>query len=60
MKAESKLFAFRLAEKRNRETRMNDGKWRARPGVSLAGCTPAAYGNYRSIYNPSGDTGVFC
>ena len=57
----SKLFAFQLADKRER----GDGKWRARDGVSVAGCTELPNGNYRDNIFANGhpappDGGYFC
>lgn len=42
MKMEKRTFAFRLADKKE-----GSGKWSARQGVSLAGCTELPNGNYR-------------
>jgi hypothetical protein len=58
---EKRTFAFRLADKRE-----NSGKWKAREGVSLAGCTELPNHNYRdNIFWPGGqpapeDGGYFC
>jgi hypothetical protein len=48
---EKKTFAFKLADK----TPKGAGKWKARDGVALAGCTEVVHMNYRES-----DTGVFC
>lgn len=48
---DKKTFAFKLAEKSQKHD-----KWKAREGVSRAGCTdPQDVGNYRY-----GDNGVWC
>jgi hypothetical protein len=52
---EKKTFAFKLADK----TPKGPGKWQARDGVALAGCTEIIHMNYREL-KPNGDTGVFC
>jgi hypothetical protein len=39
MNTEKKLFAFRLAEKQSASVDGNNGKWKARDGVAVAGCT---------------------
>ncbi|HWT13325.1 MAG TPA: hypothetical protein VN231_11270 [Allosphingosinicella sp.] len=50
---EKKVFAFKLADK-------NNGKWKAREGVSLAGCTdPTGQGLHRYMTR-TGDNGVWC
>ena len=51
MKTESKTFAFRLA---GRDV-APEGKWTARKGPAVAGCSEVWRMNYRE-----GDTGVFC
>jgi hypothetical protein len=56
---EKKTFAFKLAE------RQSVGKWKARDGVSLAGCTEIPNGNYRDNIYGNGhpapqDGGLFC
>jgi len=61
MGIEKKSFAFRLAEKNESAS----GKWQARDGVALAGCTEAALGNYRDNIYGNGrpapeDGGLFC
>lgn len=53
-----KTFAFKLAEKKP----SSPGKWRARDGVSVAGCTLP---DYRSNYDAYGhyrgpDGGYWC
>ena len=64
MNNDKKVFAFKLAEKKKAST----GKWKAREGVSLAGCTDSTgYGDYRDSLNiPFGgdemgqDQGFWC
>lgn len=51
MKTESKTFAFRLADR----DAAPEGKWAARKGPAIAGCSEVERLNYRE-----GDTGVFC
>jgi hypothetical protein len=61
MKTGTRTFAFKLADKEE-----GSGKWTARRGVSLAGCTELPNGNYRDdIFWPHGgpapeDGGYFC
>jgi hypothetical protein len=52
---EKKTFAFKLADK----SANGAGKWKARDGVSLAGCSEVAFGNYRDTRRV-GDDGIFC
>lgn len=62
MNTTKKTFAFRLA---NRPA-STGGKWVARPGLALAGCTdPLDVGNFRESYDYSGfykgiDKGYYC
>jgi hypothetical protein len=42
MNTQKKLFAFKLAEKQSRNIDQNDGKWKARDGVAIAGCCAPA------------------
>jgi hypothetical protein len=50
-----KTFAFKLADKSAKSA----SKWAARDGVSLAGCSEVAWGNWRaSRYR--GDDGIYC
>jgi hypothetical protein len=57
MNNDKKVFAFKLAEKKEKETeKAAPAKWKAREGISLAGCTdPTNRGMYR--YS---DNGVWC
>ncbi len=54
MKNNSKVFAFKLAEK----TQQTKTPWKAREGVAIAGCTtrPGEMGMPRCNY----DAGAFC
>lgn len=57
MSTQSTLFAFKLAEKRS-----DNPKWKAREGVSVAGCTEP---DYRSDFDIFGqyqgrDGGYWC
>lgn len=56
MEKTPKTFAFRLAE-RGSPTKT---QWKAREGAPIAGCTEAAFGQYRSTYRINGDGGVYC
>jgi hypothetical protein len=58
---EKKTFAFKLADK----SAKSDGKWKARDGVALAGCTELPNHNYRDNIFANGhpapeDGGYFC
>lgn len=54
---ERKTFAFRLAEKSPRDT----GKWKAREGVSVAGCTDYLFpDNLRYSVGSGRDNGAYC
>jgi hypothetical protein len=56
MNTQKKLFAFKLADKQDKAT----PKWKARDGVSLAGCTDATGdGDFRGFGHVR-DSGVFC
>ncbi|HMG46082.1 MAG TPA: hypothetical protein VK614_01290 [Allosphingosinicella sp.] len=48
---EKKTFAFKLAARSPKDT----GKWTARDGVALAGCSEVVHMNYRE-----GDNSTFC
>jgi hypothetical protein len=48
---EKKTFAFKLADKSTKGA----GKWKARDGVAVAGCTEVRFGNYRDTFNTSDD-----
>ena len=58
---EKRTFAFKLADKKV----LDDGRWKVRDGVALAGCTAAAFGNYRNNIYTNGrpaptDGGYYC
>lgn len=57
-----KVFAFKLAEKKEKENeKAAAGKWKAREGISLAGCTdPTGQGDYRYSLSIGRDNGVWC
>lgn len=60
MNIEKKSFAFKLADK-GRSAASVDGKWKAREGVSLAGCTEVQFpGNYRQTRLPGSDNDYYC
>jgi hypothetical protein len=59
---QSKLFAFKLAEKQVKEV-TPAAPWKVREGVSVAGCSgPVIYDNWRDTGTrpPYLDTGIFC
>jgi hypothetical protein len=62
MNNDKKVFAFKLAEKKANETeKAATTKWKAREGLSVAGCTdPSGDGNYRYSTRYSNDGGVYC
>lgn len=61
MNNDKKVFAFKLAEKKDKKEKVESAKWQAREGVSLAGCTdPTADGNYRYSTSRGVDNGVYC
>jgi hypothetical protein len=56
MNNEKKVFAFKLAEKKEKAA---NARWKAREGVSLAGCTdPIGDGSYREYEDYGGPAGV--
>jgi len=55
MKTETKLFAFKLAEKKQEVTA--DTKWKAREGVATAGCSGR---DARGHGRWGRDTGMLC
>lgn len=58
MNNNKKIFAFKLAEKKDRAATT---KWRAREGVALAGCTDVTGdGDFRDSLPRGHDNGVFC
>lgn len=54
---QKKTFAFKLSDSQSKQT-----KWKARDGVSVAGCTdPSGWGDYRYPARTGGtDNGVYC
>jgi hypothetical protein len=62
MTNDKKVFAFKLAEKKEKENEKEKAaKWQAREGVSLAGCTdPTGVGNYRYASRYGADNGIWC
>jgi hypothetical protein len=63
METNNKLFAFKLANKEEarKDARANEGKWTARSGAPVAGCTDPT-GDYDFRYSKSfgTDNGVWC
>ncbi len=61
MNNDKKVFAFKLAEKKETE-KEKAAKWKAREGVSVAGCTdPTGVGDYRYDSPYYGrDNGIWC
>ena len=58
MNNHKKIFAFKLAEKKEKAA---TAKWKAREGVSVAGCTdPTGNGDFRESLFIGRDNGVFC
>jgi hypothetical protein len=57
MQGEKKLFAFKLAETRD-ETRATQGQWKARDGLSVAGCTELQDGSQEWRERSIGQGGV--
>lgn len=54
---EKKTFAFRLADKSSPAT----GKWKAREGVAVAGCTDYLFpDNLRYSVGSGRDNGAYC
>jgi hypothetical protein len=57
MNNQTKIFAFKLAAKQEKAA---TPKWKAREGVSLAGCTdPTGDGDFREFGHVR-DGGIFC
>lgn len=58
---QSKLFAFKLADKQAKEVKPAT-QWKVREGVSVAGCSgPDMYENYRAARPGSRtDNGIYC
>ncbi len=61
MNNDKKVFAFKLAEKKDNEKEQEkSAKWKAREGVSVAGCSdPRGLGDYRYRTTTS-DNGAWC
>ncbi|MDP3748521.1 MAG: hypothetical protein Q8Q88_15890 [Phenylobacterium sp.] len=61
MQSDKRIFAFRLAEKKRNDARPKDGKWRARDGLSIAGCTDeTGDGDYREAWTwPTSPPGYY-
>ncbi len=57
-----KVFAFKLAEKKEKlDEKATTTKWKARDGVSVAGCTDRiGDGSYRYGKGTGTDNGVWC
>jgi hypothetical protein len=48
MNHDKKVFAFKLADKKEQQDKTPRARWKAREGVSIAGCSdPAGNGNPR-------------
>ncbi len=61
MKNNQKLFAFKLAEQVQKDKTSKVTPWKARDGVSVAGCTDYLWpGNLRYSAGFGSDNGVFC
>lgn len=61
MNNDKKVFAFKLAEKKEKQEKAAPTKWQAREGLSVAGCTdPTADGMYRYSTTRVRDGGVYC
>jgi hypothetical protein len=57
---ETKLFAFKLAEKKEKEAKPA-AQWQVRDGVSVAGCTdPTGEFNVRYSQDRGIDNGIYC
>lgn len=57
---ETKLFAFKLAEKKDQEAKPA-AQWQVRDGVAVAGCTdPTGDLNVRWSQSRGIDNGVYC
>jgi hypothetical protein len=60
-KKETKLFAFKLAEKKEQEKPARPAPWKVRDGVAVAGCTAVdSEEQYRYSRIGSSDGGEFC
>ena len=58
---ETKLFAFKLAEKKEQEKPARPAPWKVRDGVAVAGCTAVdSEEQYRYSRIGSSDGGAFC
>lgn len=64
MESKNKLFAFKLAAKedakRDARAEANPGKWHAREGVAIAGCTDNRFATRFASTLGVPDAGVFC
>lgn len=61
MNNDKKVFAFKLAEKKEQEQKEKATKWKAREGVSAAGCTDKiGDGSYRTSKAPGTDNHIWC
>jgi len=61
MNNDKKVFAFKLAEKKEKQEKAAPAKWQAREGVSVAGCTdPTGVGDYRYSTSYGRDNGIWC
>ncbi|MEG0884910.1 hypothetical protein D3C81_435930 [compost metagenome] len=58
---QTKLFAFKLAEKKEQEKPVQPAPWKVRDGVAVAGCTAVdSEEQYRYSRVGSSDGGDFC
>ncbi|MBR7634534.1 hypothetical protein [Janthinobacterium lividum] len=61
MHKETKLFAFKLAKKKEEEKPAHPALWKVRDGVAVAGCTAVdSEEQYRYSRIGSSDGGEFC
>ncbi|MCM2564777.1 MULTISPECIES: hypothetical protein [Janthinobacterium] len=61
MQNQTKLFAFKLAEKQEQKPAVPATAWKVRDGVAVAGCTAVQAEQYRdsSRFQPN-DRGQYC
>jgi hypothetical protein len=61
METNQKLFAFKLAAKEEAKQIDTDatGKWKAREGIAIAGCTRVRFGE-RAAGAFGQDSGIYC
>lgn len=58
---ETKLFAFRLAEKKDKDVKPGAAPWQVRDGVAVAACsTMGGTVEPREARNGGSDNGVWC